>query len=364
MMFSRGLYYPTIDIKNGRWLKSAALFWDCIETIVPESRAAHPYENNTSRALFDNGILRPHIVNPWMVDVARLENDIKKFVSTREGKRLMYKRPYQTSIARRRDVRDRNIEDRLREQYGDLYIHADKLPHFLQEKLRDYRNPDGFIRTTAEFLGFYMTLLANSICRRDGLSLLTDRVMANDMSNRILTDQVGKVLPKEQVDNQLKTVLYKVLLDNIQIDPQTPIDKIVAFKRRYRDELGRFRMEMSQLTNLKGDDESFKAISEQARNIYENGIVPSMNDLKRALDESTIKWMVDNYCKYVISSAAPVALTAVGLPMIQVLPIGAGLTIGYTVFGSCLAKREMMRNSPYAYLLRANQSFSKAGKFF
>ena len=36
MMFSRALYYPTIDIKNGRWLKSAALFWDSIETIVPE----------------------------------------------------------------------------------------------------------------------------------------------------------------------------------------------------------------------------------------------------------------------------------------------------------------------------------------
>ena len=82
MMFSRALYYPTIDIKNGRWLKSAALFWDSIETIVPESRANQPYENNTSRALFNNGILRPHIVNPWMDDVARLENDIREFVST------------------------------------------------------------------------------------------------------------------------------------------------------------------------------------------------------------------------------------------------------------------------------------------
>lgn len=363
-MFSRALYYPTIDIKNGRWLKSAALFWDSIETIVPESRSDQPYENNTSRALFDNGLLRPHIVNPWIDDVTRLENDIREFISTREGKRLMYKHHYQTSIAHRRDGRDRNIEERLRNQYGDLYIHADKLPHFLQKELKDYRNPDGFIRTTAEFLGFYMTLLANSICRQEGLSLLTDRVVANDMSNRILTEKVGKAIPKEQVDNQLETVLYKVVLDNIQIDPQTPVDKIVAFKRQYRDELGRFRMEMSRLTNLKGDGESFKAISEQAHNIYENGIVPSMNDLKRALDESTIKWMVDNYFNYVISGAAPVALTAVGLPMTQVLPIGVGLTVGYTVLGSWWAKKEMMRNSPYTYLLRAKNNFSKAGKLF
>lgn len=364
MMFSRALYYSTIDIKNGRWLKSAALFWDSIETIVPESRANQPYENNTSRALFNNGILRPHIVNPWMDDVARLENDIREFVSTREGKRLMYKHPYQTSIAQRRDDRGRNIEERLREQYGDLYIHADKLPHYLQEELKDYRNPDGFIRTTAEFLSFYMTLLANSICRQEGLSLLTDRVVANDMSNRILTEKVGKALPKELVDKQLEMVLYKVVLDNIQIDPQTPVDKIVAFKKQYSDELGRFRMEMSQLTNLKGDGESFKAISEQARNIYENGIVPSINDLKRALDESTIKWMVDNYYNYVISGATPIALTAVGLPMTQVLPIGAGLAVGYTVLGSWWTKREMMRNSPYTYLLRVKNNFSKAGRLF
>lgn len=363
MMFTRALYYPTIEIKNGGWLKTAALFWDSIETIVPESKADHPYGNDTSRALFDYGVLRPHIVNPWMDDVANLENDVRKYLSSKEGRRLIHKRPYQISIAHRRDDRDRNINERLRAQYGDFYIHADKLPHFLQEELREYSRPDGFICTTSEFLDFYMTLLANSICRRKGLSLLTDKVMANNMSNRILAEKVGRVLPKGLVNSQHEAVLYKVLLDNIQIDPQTPVDKIVAFKRRYSDELGRFRMEMSQLTNLEGDGESFKAIFEQARNIYENGIVPSMNDLKRALDESTIRWMVENYYNYMISGAAPVALTAVGLPMTQVLAIGAGLTVGYTLLGSFWERREIMRNSPYAYLMRVKQNFSKAGRF-
>ena len=36
-MFDSALYYPTKDIHNEAWLKSAALFWDRIETIVPES---------------------------------------------------------------------------------------------------------------------------------------------------------------------------------------------------------------------------------------------------------------------------------------------------------------------------------------
>lgn len=367
MMFSRALYYPTIDIKNEWWLKSAALFWDSIETIVPESRSKNPYHNITARAFYDNGILKPHIVNPWADDVAELENDIRAFIKTREGKRLLNKSLLNSSIANTkrtareaRDVYLNELNVRMRKEYDDLYIHADKLPYTIQEELRNYRNQDGFILTTAEFLGYYMTLLANNICRREGLSLLTDKAMVNDLSNRVLAEKMGAGIPKGQMADQFTTLIYKIIIDNIQIDPTTPVDKIIRFKRKYCDELGRFRMEMSRLTNLDRSGETFRAISEHARNIYENGIMPSVNDLKKALDDTTIKWMVDNYYNYVISSAAPAALTMIGMPITQTLPISAGLAVGYTVIGACLARRELMRNSPYTYLMKAKQRFSKA----
>lgn len=367
MMFSKALYYPTIDIKNERWLKSAALFWDCIETIVPESRSDNPYHNGTARAFFDSGILRPHIVNPWTDDVAGLENDIRAFMKTREGKRLLNNRLFIPSVANKkryereaREVCLNELNVRMRREYGDLYIHADKLPYTIQDELRNYRNQEGFILTTAEFLGFYMTLLANNICRRDGLSLLTDKAMVNDLSNRILVDKIGTGIPKDQMTPQLDTMLYKIIIDNIQIDPTTPVDKIIRFKKKYGDELGRFRMEISQLTNLEGSGDTFRAVSEQARNIYENGIMSSVNDLKKALDDSTIKWMVDKYYNYVISGAAPVAFTMIDMPITQTLPISAGLAVGYTVIGVYQARRELMRNSPYTYLMKAKQRFSMA----
>ena len=50
---------------------------------------------------------------------------------------------------------------------------------------------------------------------------------------------------------------------------------------------------------------------------------------------------MDNYFNYVISGAAPVAFTVVGLPMTQDLQIGADLAVGYTMFGSWLVRREM-----------------------
>ena len=36
MAFTRALYYPTIDISNEEWLKTAILYWDEINTIVPQ----------------------------------------------------------------------------------------------------------------------------------------------------------------------------------------------------------------------------------------------------------------------------------------------------------------------------------------
>jgi hypothetical protein len=37
MAFTKSLYYPWIEIKDEAWLKNAFLYWDTIQTIVPES---------------------------------------------------------------------------------------------------------------------------------------------------------------------------------------------------------------------------------------------------------------------------------------------------------------------------------------
>jgi len=54
MLFENALYYPTIDIKDEAWLKSAVLLWDTISTIVPESED-EPYKNEWTRAFAQAG---------------------------------------------------------------------------------------------------------------------------------------------------------------------------------------------------------------------------------------------------------------------------------------------------------------------
>lgn len=64
MLFSKALFYPTIDIHDEEWLKTAFLFGDEIRTIVPQSLAGRAYQNNTSQYLEDVEFLKPYFVNP------------------------------------------------------------------------------------------------------------------------------------------------------------------------------------------------------------------------------------------------------------------------------------------------------------
>ena len=51
-MLGSALYYPHIDIHDPMWLRSAILFWDEIQTIVP-SAIANPYESEDTRICFE-----------------------------------------------------------------------------------------------------------------------------------------------------------------------------------------------------------------------------------------------------------------------------------------------------------------------
>jgi hypothetical protein len=141
-MFEKALYYPTIDIHNEQWLKSVALFWDKIETIVPESEEC-PYRRKSTRVLHENETLFSHKVNPNSEDVKEIEEDVIQFMDTPEGKKSFIKpknRPA-TSVTNRRcqyddvEVEREYIEHRLHERYEDFYIHVQKLPMILRERL-------------------------------------------------------------------------------------------------------------------------------------------------------------------------------------------------------------------------------------
>ena len=88
MAFTRALYYPTIDITNEQWLKTAILYWDEISTIVPSS-IDHPYRQRTTQFLADEGVIRPLFVNSDMDLIDGLTDDVLNYLNSNEGYQVL-----------------------------------------------------------------------------------------------------------------------------------------------------------------------------------------------------------------------------------------------------------------------------------
>ena len=165
MSFTRALYYPWIDIADESWLKCAAIYWDLIQTIVPEL-ITRPYSGSVARELEDEGILLPLRVNSGMEEVADLTDDVFEYLDSEAGAELML----------------------IDEQNQSRHIHMEKLssdtlqasarihPEKLSDQMRyaiDHsrsvgRNRGEWYEVDKRFAYFYMTLLATRLSDRIG----------------------------------------------------------------------------------------------------------------------------------------------------------------------------------------------------
>lgn len=369
-MFEKALYYPTIDIGNDAWLKTAALFWDRIETIVPESED-RPYLKRNTRMLQDEGILFAHRINPFCEEVRGIEEDVLKFIDTPEGKKS-FTRPWGYSRAKGRqgdefptdDMRQTYREcqeNRWRERYKDFYIHVEKLPMLLRERLDVEEYEDGYVWASRGFMNFYMTLLANRICQNNRLSLLTDKVYQNNLSNRILTE--GLLPSGKKVSEKLlkRGMMYQVVMDDIKLDPHTPMETIVSYKRKRRYELDVFRREMDRLTAFDCERMDVKDLEHDIRSIYMRQVVPSMDAVKATLNDARINWTTSlGGC--VFTGILP-AILAMGTDVKTNLAIGVCEGIGLAICAvPYLKKKNEYNSSPYSYLMKMRQELTAGWK--
>ena len=362
-MFERALYYPNIDIPNFGWLKSAILFWDRIETIVPES-IDHPYNRKLTRALEGEGILFAHRVNPFNDVIRGLERDVETYLNTSEGKKS-FRKPWLVSSAQNSNRLDdlrfwEKRDDMLREKYQEFYIHLDKLPLPLRNELAGQQDEGGFVRAREGFMNFYMTLLANRICQVDNMALLTGAVTYNNLSNKILRDKISSTQGNLENEQARRGMMYQIVMDDIKIAPSTPVEDIIRFRRDRQQELARFREEMDRLTDFDLEGMNAQDFEHELKRIYDQEIIPAMNNVKTTLNESRINWL-----------SGPAAWVFGGLS----IAFGMGADVGTNIaIGVCegmsltltalpqIYRWHEMRNSPYTYLVKAHQSFSRTGR--
>lgn len=369
MAHTTSIYYPWIEVRNTGWLRTACLYWDSIQTIVPESLQA-PYEHDDCRALEDEGVLRPYYVASDLPVVEEIADDFLTFLETDEAKAILYGGTNRLSY-----IHPEKLSPAVREL---AHIHPDKLPyeirHLLRESSEVRRGKWGWLRMEEPLANYYMTLLATRISNRVGASVVTDENSADGLN---LVVKAGATLPNPTTFHPdarrwrlhrhrdihapyelAEGALATLALEGIQLDPEVSIEKLLGFRREHSAELGRFRAAVSKLSSEIEEDLPLEAMRQKVWDIYTNELQPAFSDLKGALDGRRLSWVAKALLKTSFLSAGSTSLlVTAGLAVPQALLAGAGISLVATGVLYNVEKTGDIRNNPYSYLLRAERTF-------
>lgn len=355
MVFTNGLYYPWIDVHDESWLKNVALFWDNVSTIVPES-VEHPYTRDITKALSDEGIIRPFRVNPDLEEIKNITPKAIEYLHSVEGMKVLAPGDY---------IHVDKMDSRLRhllelDDWAPPHLHREKLASELLYEMRDSFKGGDWIEAGHVFGSYYMTLLANEIAEHNRLSLITNVSDCNDFANKLRTDDFFSfdTIPGHRHRGPFRTEpKYLVdgfkancLIEGFSINPDTDIKRIIKFRKQYSDELTRFRVETDQLLSSVSSGGSLDDVRHNVGEAYETIVKPAISDLGHALRSNRID----------IETATLAGITAVfgnhafdlyfsNSPLLGLL-VTAGISV--VVLGARYNERkeQVLRDNPYTYL--------------
>jgi hypothetical protein len=367
--FTRGLFYPWIDISDDAWLKTTMLYWDHVQTIVPAD-IRWPYQSDTSRAFHHAGLLTPHAVDPFSSDVQAVLPDVMKYLDTAEGLRVLAASPHQRG-------RWASHEDRQEKAFRIVEVHRSKLPVAVFDLVcapRERYKP-GYVGVDERFAAFYMTLLANRICEQYGLAPVTYDAGAARLTNSARVGigararqpfwrepRAERLAPNPEVPARLaQALMSEVAIERLNLDPATPVDKIIRFREKHRDELGRFRNKVGELVAPITDDIPIEALRQRVNDLHANEIGPALSDLKSALRSGGITYVADKFLKIwslsIPVTTIPTALMGLSVPIALAVSTGFSMSAGVLEYDQL--RKAQLRHSPYAYLLSVQRRFSR-----
>ena len=365
--FSNALYYPTIDIVDTNWLKTAILFWDSISTIVPES-LTHPYKQPDTQYLADIGFLRPLYVNSNDKSVVGIEEDILDLLFSPEFIEVIC-----SSQAYRYDgIWSDKMSYRVRRHLRDSLdggIYRDKMSWRIRHEIQHFNrhlDDQEIYYFDREFAYIYMIALANKLCEDHSLGMVTNDIPCFNIGNTVRWGNQTTIRPEDRFcsrrprDHQLEQgLLLNFVISGLSISPDTPLDDIVSFKNHHRDELGRFRTQLTKLTQNFDGDRPIDVIQQEISDLYSNEFMPAFNDFKAALESSRTKWFTETFLKVSLlsASATGIPMALLGMPVEQAIFAGMGVSVIASAVSYSIDKKHFLRENPYSYLLSINRKW-------
>lgn len=352
-VFSSALYYPSIDVLDERWLRSASLFWDNIRTIVPNA-ITQPYSTRFARELSDEGLLIPLKVESNMEEIQELGERALGFVTDPEWNGSL-------TYSVKKDTARAQFDSRRLDEFA---IHREKLPQMILNYLEEGGTKREWHYLPPDFANFYMTLLATKLSERMGLGLVTESHKADKLALSARKDvqfgrppKYGRYFqaygPRKAIPRELSPgMLIDMTLKGLSIPNEISAKQVVKFRSDHYEELALFRTEITKLTSDLPTDMPIEALKQAVEDKYKTNVLPALKSLESSL--SAQKWeggfkALIKTAFYSTGGGTLASLAGVSVP--AALLAGAGLTL--TVEGVTMVNqyKRTRRENPYSYLL-------------
>lgn len=232
------LYYPTIDIQDGPWLRSAALYWDEVCSIVPDRN----YVDISPELLYlqERGYYRP--IYPADVFLLGDPDEFSNAVIHQFAPRLK-KKPFSFFRALRQRHDHEHSRRRIYDPSITSLIHYRKMPEQVMKLFADSDmvvvHDDGWLEMDDHFADRYMRLLAEFVIKCDR----KDMVLGSDKVNAI-----REVYPKPFRSSNDCRALSLTLEKCLPIPAEdVGFEALLAFKEERKTELLSLQQKIAEL---------------------------------------------------------------------------------------------------------------------
>lgn len=337
------LYYPSIDIKDGPWLRGAALYWDQVRSIVPYEE----YDDYCPEIAYMK--LRGHYKPLYPQDVFVL-GDPNQF------RKLAAQYLFKTS---RKQVRQLVRDDAtqkyyLRDEPFTAMLHYKKLPDNFLSRLIEQGNISihgEWVETSESFAFQYMKLLA-------------DYAVHNMRENIVLGADAKKRFDEIYPCNRKKNIGFEISLENcIPVPrPDVPFEYILDFKEQRHDELDAMQRKLQDFEDeLRHSEDSVDVKSAVSK--FQHDWCTTLKDFEKMTSDSRLHIVMQHLGAFVGSLETFKGLSDwVVEPEKMTAPVIATAVAGFGAIAVREGRRQLKRNRcqqenvDYAYILSASRA--------
>ncbi|MBN2589582.1 MAG: hypothetical protein JXA96_06960 [Sedimentisphaerales bacterium] len=343
------LFYPhPFNVQNIKSLKTLALYWDEIRFITSTEEKRF-YRNclPIEEEYISVGLLKPYNINEFSHLIEKAGQELLDDIS--ENPVII------DDIINQANQNEKTIDIEIIPLSIDkinLYHQQEINKHLFKRKISLVPIDQTNVAIPAKLFELYISRLASFITQKDGLIPLTDQLNCQNAVLSRFIDYSGE-RKKNQAD------LAKLSLQIISINPNVPLDDILKFREKNRNELAKYRKHIKNIA--RGISQGLETSEKQKliEEIVKYDFIPLKQEIQSKLSESDIAFGLSAFD---ILQAIVIGTIATGGSNWKIGITGSGISLIVSLYKSLREDRNIIRDHPLGYLYQAQKQFGATTK--